>query len=139
RERRNQSQHFIEQDKTEWSSDRRQVISPYARDDKWRMGEPLRKKHQYQMNRETGNAQSDGQPFEQGLVGLRKDLIVSSNQLLPESGHLQRMTMVTSVPGSHGCSDSPGLCPHSTNAQVARSAAAHISWHIYAWRANMDQ
>jgi hypothetical protein len=73
------------------------------------MGERSRKKHQYQMNRETGNAYFDGQPFEQGLVGLRKDLIVSSNQLQPESGDLQRMTMVQSgLHSSYGCSDFPG-------------------------------
>jgi hypothetical protein len=68
----NPGQHFIEQDETEWSRDRRQVVSPYGRDNKWRMRQLPRKKHQYQVNRETGNAQFDGQPFQQGLVGLRK-------------------------------------------------------------------
>src|SRR6201987_3115602 len=96
---------------TEWSSDRRYVVSPNGRDDEWRMREASRKKHQSQMNCETGNAHFDGQPFEQGLVALRKDLIVSSNQSQPESGDLQRMTMVQSgLHSCHDCSDSPGRC-----------------------------
>jgi hypothetical protein len=51
--------------------------------------------------RETGDIHCDGQRFEQVFVGLRKDLIVSSNQLHPESGNLQRVTMVPFVQSSH--------------------------------------
>jgi hypothetical protein len=77
------------------------------------------------MNRETGNAHCDGQPFEQGLVGLRKDLIVSSNQLQPESGDLQRVTMLPSVQSSHVALIALGaVCRHPANAQAARTAAS---------------
>jgi hypothetical protein len=84
------------------------------------------------MNRETGDAHLDGQSFEQGLVGLRKDSIVSSNQLQPESGDLQRMTMVQfGLHDSYGRFASPrrALCSFLDECKVAITATMRIAIH----------